>query len=98
MVQKRRTFSRDFKVEAVRLVEEENRPVNEVAEQLGIHPGLLYKWRKAYITEQEAAFPGQGRAAGPEEELRRLRRENARLREEREILKKAVTFFAKENK
>jgi transposase len=98
MVQQRRTFSRDFKVEAVRLVEEEGRSVKDVAEKLGVHPGLLYKWRKAYIMEQEDAFPGQGHVVGPEEELRMLRRENARLREEREILKKAITFFAKESK
>ena len=98
MVKKRRTFTRDFKVEAVRLVEEEDRPVKEVAKQLGIHPGLLYHWRKALIADEEDAFPGQGKVSDSEEELRRLRRENARLREEREILKKAITFFAKENK
>jgi transposase len=98
MVQKRRTFSRDFKVEAVRLVEEEDRPAKEVAEQLGIKPGVLYRWIKAYSMDREDAFPGQGHVGGPEEELRRLRRENARLREEREILKKAITFFAKESK
>jgi transposase-like protein len=85
-------------VEAVRLVEEGDRPVKEVATQLGIRPGLLYQWRKALIIEQEDAFPGHGRVSDGEEELRRLRRENARLREEREILKKAITFFAKENK
>jgi transposase-like protein len=98
MVRSRRTFTREFKIEAVRMVEEGERPVKEVAEQLGIHPQLLYRWRKALIIEQEDAFPGQGNVISSEEELRRLRRENARLREEREILKKAVTFFAKENK
>ena len=98
MVKKRRAFTRDFKIEAVRLVEAEDRPVKEVAEQLGIHPGLLYQWRRAIMTEPDDAFPGKGKVMSRDEELRRLRRENARLREEREILKKAITFFAEESK
>jgi transposase len=98
MVRNRKSYSREFKIEAVRLVEENGRPVKKVSEQLGINPRLLYRWRKAFITEREEAFPGQGNVSSGEEELHRLRRENAKLREEREILKKAITFFARENK
>ena len=98
MVRRYRKHSREFKLEAVRLLEEEGRSVKVVAEQLEIHPAMLYRWRKEFFTEQEDAFPGRGHVSGTEEELRRLRKENARLREEREILKKAITFFAKENK
>jgi transposase len=65
---------------------------------LGIHRNLLYRWRKELMEDGETAFPGQGKTSGTEEDMRRLRRENARLREEREILKKALVFFAEESK
>ena len=98
MARRYRSYSRDFKLEAVRLAEEEDRSVKEVAEQLGIHFGLLYQWLKKYRKENEEAFPGRGKVMSKDEELRQLKRDNARLREERDILKKAITFFAKESK
>jgi transposase len=94
---KYRRYSREFKIEAVRLTELDDRPVADVARELGIHPNNLYKWRELFATKGEDAFPGKGKRSGPEEELRRLRRENARLREERDILKKAVIFFSNES-
>jgi transposase len=95
---KNRRYSREFKIEAVRLTEADDRPVAEVARELGIHPNNLYKWRAQLVGEGEDAFPGKGKQNGLEEELRRLRRENMRLREERDILKKAVIFFGNESK
>ena len=95
---KRQKFTREFKVEAVRLTEESDLTVRELAQELGIHANTLYRWRSEYLEAGEEAFPGQGKLTGEDEELRRLRRELARVREERDILKKAVAFFAKENR
>ena len=98
MKKKFRKYTREYKIEAVRLCEEDERPVAEVARQLGIHPNNLYKWRAQFANEGEEAFPGKGKLNSSDEELRRLRRENMRLREERDILKKAVIFFGNESK
>ena len=98
MKRKNRRYSREFKIEAVRLSEEDERPVADVARDLGIHPNNLYKWRAQFGEAGEDAFPGKGNLSGIDEELRRLRRDNLRLREEREILKKALVFFSKESK
>ena len=97
-MKKNRVYSREFKLEAVRLCLEDDRPVAAIARELGIHPNNLYKWRQLFSEEGEEAFPGKGNLPGSEEELHRLRRENLRLREEREILKKALVFFSNESK
>jgi len=88
----RRKFSKEFK-EAVRLCEQ--KPVREVGEALGVPPELLYRWRQALASQGTDAFRGNGNRTVMEEELRRLRQENAELREEKEILKKASAYFAK---
>lgn len=85
---RRRKFSKEFKSEAVRLLS--TRSLTEVAESLGISASLLCRWQEA--------FRGNGNRTGMEEELRRLRKENADLREEKEILKKAAAYFAKYQK
>lgn len=92
----RKRFSREFKQEAVRQIEVTGKPVTEVARTLDISVHDLYRWRDELQKKGEEAFPGVGHRGQPEEELGRLRRENAQLREEREILKKAAAFFAKE--
>lgn len=97
-MKKNRVFSREFKLEAVRLCLEDDRPVAVIARELGIHPNNLYKWRQLFSEDGEEAFPGKGNLPGGEAELQRLRRENLRLREEREILKKALVFFSNESK
>ena len=94
----RKKYTSEFKREAARLAEESDRSVDELARELGIHPNTLYKWRRAYLEDGEEAFPGQGKLTSTDEEIRRLRRELARVKEERDILKKATQFFAKESR
>ena len=95
---KRRNYSREFKVQAVQMVTKQGLSVTEVARDLGVHPSLLQKWKKQLAEKCDDAFPGNGRVTAEQEELRRLREENRQLRMERDILKKATAFFAKENK
>ena len=97
-MQKRKTFSRGFKLEAVRLLERSDKSAAEVARELGIRRNQLYKWKEQLQAKGEAAFPGQGRPAGDSEaEIARLKRELERVTEERDILKKAARYFAKES-
>jgi transposase len=93
----RRTFTREFKVQAVKLVTEQGRSFAEAAANLGIAESLLRKWKKDLDDQGDQAFPGKGNLPALEEELRRLRAENKRLQMERDILKKATAFFAKES-
>ncbi len=97
MGQMRKGFSRAFKVEAVRQVVADGRSVTEVARDLEISRNLLYRWKRTLEADAAAAFPGHGRMEPEQEELRRLRQELATAREERDFLKKAIAFFAKES-
>jgi transposase len=92
----RRSYTREFKVEAVRQVVELNRSMAEVARELGIRAGLLGRWKEQVLADQEGAFPGKGRLKVAAEELRRLERENRQLRMELEFVKKTAAYFAKE--
>lgn len=94
----RKRYSREFKLEAVRRCDESGKPVTQVARELDISVHHLYRWRDEFIKQGEKAFPGCGKTASSvgSDELSSLRRENARLREERDILKKSLIFFAKE--
>ena len=96
MGRKRRQYTKEFKIEAVRLIVEEGRPISEVARELGIGENLLHRWKKKSEEGKIDPFPGKGRLSPEDEELRRLRRENKRLRMEHEILKKAVAIFSEE--
>lgn len=98
MVSKRRRYTREFKIETVGLVTESDQTVAEVAKDLEIHPNTLYKWVQHYGENPHGAFPGKGRQAPEAEELSRLRRENQRLRMERDILKKAMAIFSNDRK
>lgn len=93
----RKTYTREFKIEAVQLAERSGKPITQIARELGIHPNTLYKWRDQLTTDGDEAFPGRGNLKASAEETRRLRRELERVRQERDILKKAVEFFASEN-
>jgi transposase len=96
MANKRRNYTPEFKTEAVKLVTEQGYSVAEAARSLGIHETLLRSWRQALHTQGDQAFPGHGKLPAIEEELRRLRAENKRLRAERDILKKVTALFAQE--
>ena len=91
----RGSYSREFKEDAVRLVTEKGIPVTQVAMDLGIHENTIYKWMRQYKADPVGAFPGKGRLKPQDEEFRKLQRENEVLREEREILKKALAIFSK---
>jgi transposase len=96
MGKKRNQYTKEYKIEAVRLIVEEGRPISEVARELGTGQSLLHRWKKKSEEGKIDPFPGKGRLSPEDEELRQLRRENKRLRMERDILKKAVAIFSKE--
>ena len=92
----RRQFTREFKLEAVRLVKQ-GQSASSVAAALGIRPDMVRNWKRAVERNGEIEiFRGHGRMSSQEDELRRLRRELARVTEERDFLKKAAAYFAKE--
>lgn len=95
---KRKTFTREFKLQALQLLDKcEKKPV-DLARELGVPRNRLYKWREQLATKgDDGAFPGHGRRRGADAELAALKREIARLQEENEILKKAATYFAKQS-
>jgi transposase len=97
MARKRKSYTRQFKLDAVKLVIEQGYKVSEAARNLGIHHSSLRRWKNELDTNSTQAFPGKGHMCPEKEELYRLRREVKQLRMEREILKKAAAFFAKES-
>jgi transposase len=92
----RKKFTSEFKREAVRLMESSEKPSSEVARQLGVRRNQLYKWKEQLDKRGAGAFPGKGRRGTQGDEVGRLRRELERVKEERDILKKAAAYFAKE--
>lgn len=90
---KRKSYSKEYKVEALALAERIG--VARAASDLGLRDTQLYAWRKQRSEQGEAGFVGKGHVAEEQAELRRLRRENDVLKQERDILKKATAFFAK---
>ena len=97
MAEARRTYTREFKIAAVKLVTDKGQSVAEAAQSLGISAETLRRWKIAFQAEGAEAFPGHGNLPPAEEELRRLRAEVVRLKAERDILKKATAFFVKES-
>jgi len=93
----RRRFDRAFKLEAVRLVRERGVSAAQAARDLDVHESVLRKWVKEFAADPQHAFPGQGLMKPEQQEIERLRREVIRLKAERDILKKATAFFAKES-
>jgi len=95
---KRNTFSREFKLEAIRQMEAGDKKASDLARELGVPRNKLYLWRdELKAKDNETVFPGSGRRSGKEAELAVLKRENERLREENAILKKAARYFARES-
>jgi transposase len=96
---RRKTFTKEFKWEAVRLLESGDKSVSELAVELGVRRNQLYKWQEQVRKHGEAAFGGSGRKPAEKEgEVARLRKELAEVKLERDILKKAAAYFAKELK
>ncbi len=98
MGEKNRHFSSEFKRDAVLLVTEKGMPVGKVARELDIHPNLLHVWRRRFLAKGDKAFVGKGRVALEEVGIKRLRRELEKVKEERDILKKALAVFSKRNR
>lgn len=94
MTTNRRTYSDEFKREAVRLWETTDKSAAVVEAELGITAGLLNRWKRQLRANGQAAFPGRGRLTAEEEKIRRLERELAVVRQERDVLKKAVAIFS----
>jgi transposase len=96
-MQKRRQFTKEFKVEAVRLVRDRGVSVAQASRDLDVHENLLRKWVKDFEADPRQAFPGQGIMTPEQAEIERLRREVLKLKAERDILKKAAAYFAKDH-
>jgi transposase-like protein len=99
---KRVTHSRAFKLEAVRMVQAGKKSVTQISLELGVARQMLHTWVRKAEEQAEAGesdtFPGKGNRTAADAELAKLRRENAQLKEDNEILKKATAFFAKESR
>ncbi|OJU21460.1 MAG: transposase [Afipia sp. 62-7] len=92
----RRKFGREFKLEAVKLVRARGVSVAQAARDLDVHENVLRKWVREFGADPMQAFPGHGQMKPEQLEIERLRREVTKLKAERDILKKAAAFFAKE--
>ena len=95
MPKDQRTFTKEFKREAGRLVQSSHKPQTQIARELGIADSSLHHWRKQFSEQGEQAFPGSGHQVPHEEEMRQLKRENELLRQERDSLKKAIGIFSR---
>jgi transposase len=93
----RRRFTREFKVEAVKLVRDRGVSAAQAARDLDVHENVLRKWVKEFGSDPAQAFPGHGQMKPEQLEIERLRREVNKLKAERDILKKAAAYFAKES-
>ena len=93
-------YSKEFKLEAIRMYENGDRTITEVEQALGITAGLLWKWKENLKNQpqKEEAFPGNGRLTDTEARIRQLERENALLKEDKEILKKVLTMYSKDGR
>ncbi len=94
----RRYFNKEYKLEVIKLITEQGKSVASVARDIGIHENTLHNWVKAFNNDKEQAFPGKGKLKPEDEEIKRILRENAELKEENAILKKAMAIFANPRK
>ena len=95
MTKSRRKYSREFKIENVRLWETSGRSVTQIEQELGIGHGIIKRWKRELAALGDDAFPGHGQLTPEQERLRQLERENEILRQERDILKKAIAIFSR---
>lgn len=96
MIDKRKTYDNEFKLSAVKMIVEGGMSVSRISKDLGVNENSLYKWKRDYLTDQQNAFPEKGRMKPEDDELRKLKKELHIVKMERDILKKAIAFFAKE--
>jgi transposase len=89
-----RNYDKDFKINAVNLYKSSGRSLKTIAEELGLSTSTLSHWVRVYKQEGDKSFPGKGKVKSSEEEIRDLRRELLHVRQERDILKKAVAIFS----
>ncbi|MEM7356998.1 MAG: transposase [Acidobacteriota bacterium] len=94
MSKKRRRFSREFKLDVIRMVTESGHRVVDVSKELDLRPDMVRRWVKQFTQDPELSFPGVGHQRARDAEVAKLRRELSRVREERDILKKAVAIFS----
>ena len=95
-IRRKRTYDKEFKLEAIRLVLEEGHSACSVERKLGIGRGVVYSWVHQFTDDPEHASPGKGKVKPPDKECHELRRELDRVKRERDILKKAVAIFSKD--
>ena len=95
MQKTQRTFTKEFKQEAVQLAKSSEKPLTQIANDLGIADSTLHHWCKQFGEQGEHAFVGSGHQLPQDEELRQLKRENELLRQERDLLKKAIGIFSR---
>jgi transposase len=95
MAKKRRTYTREFKLDTIQLAETSDKPIAEIERDLGLSVGQIHHWRRQLADEGKDAFPGKGHLKPQDELIRQLQRENEILRQERDILKKAISVFAR---
>lgn len=98
MAKIQKTYSKEFKEEAVRLAQTSGKPIAQIARELGISDSAIHGWRRELAEHGKEAFPGSGHQTELEEENRRLKRELERVQQEREILKKVLSIFSRESK
>ena len=91
----RKQYTREFKLEAVQLLETSGRSASELERDLDIGRGSLWRWKREFVADGEDAFPGHGRLTPEQDRLRQLEREIEVLRQERDILKKAIAIFSR---
>jgi|SRR6056297_2259907 len=96
MANKRTKYSKEYKLNAVKMITEQGRVAAEVARELGISATMLYSWKRKYLEDKEEAYPGNGKLKTTDAYIQKLERENQQLKDERDILKKAAIFFAKD--
>ena len=97
MAKKRKKYSKQFKLDTVKLVIEENHSASDVGKNLGVGNGTVQRWVREYNDQKADAFTGNGRMSPEQEKIKKLEAEVKRLKMEREILKKATAFFVKES-
>lgn len=94
----RKRYSREFKMEAVGLITEKGYSIAEASRNLGVEYSVLSRWKKQLANDPNSAFPGKGRQKAADEQLKKLQKELERIKEERDILKKAPAYFAEDQK